>query len=308
MANGSDIAVAAADPVGSLPKPDGFSLAALFKRVRPALGFLLAIVALYIGWVGKDTRQISAGEGIGYWLGIVGGTLMLVLLMYSMRKRIPWLRHLGATKHWFRMHMTLGVFGPIIILYHSNFQVGSINSQVALYCTLLVAFSGVVGRYFYAQIHNGLYGSKASLQQVINAATRDDDVSASSEMILGRLVQEELAGLAETVLRHPESLGSSALAPLWLGLKTRWMYWQLRSQAYQVIAQSAELSPVIRQQESRLQRSARHYLAKRLAEIRRVAQFGFFEKLFSLWHIVHVPFFIMLVVSAIVHVIAVHMY
>jgi hypothetical protein len=278
-----------------------------FTRMRATAGFGLAALLVYIGWVGRESRDISAGEGLGYWLGIIGGSLMLALLLYSVRKRIPLLRNLGATRHWFRMHMTLGIVGPLIILYHSNFQVGSINSQVALYCTLLVAASGIVGRYFYVQIHNGLYGTSASLRQLVRT------VEASNQQMrkgpgLNQQIREQLASLAEDVLQRPETLGTSALAPVWLGFKTRWLYMKLVRVAYRNIDELAASSAVAKQHRTRLRRSTRHYLRKRLAEIRKVAQFGFFERLFSLWHIVHVPFFLMMVLSAIVHVLAVHMY
>jgi len=39
-----------------------------------------------------------------------------------------------------------------------------------------------------------------------------------------------------------------------------------------------------------------------------VARFSAYERLFSLWHVIHVPFIFMLVISGIIHVIAVHMY
>jgi hypothetical protein len=180
-------------------------------RSRAPLFFGLAALLVYIGWVGREGREISAGDGLGYWLGIIGGTLMLALLMYSLRKRIPLLRNLGPTRHWFRMHMSLGIVGPIIILYHSNFQVGSINSQVALYCTLLVAASGIVGRYFYAKIHNGLYGSSASLRQLVRTAEvsrQQSKQQLSQRPGLNVQVREQLAELAEKVMQRPESLGT----------------------------------------------------------------------------------------------------
>ena len=40
----------------------------------------------------------------------------------------------------------------------------------------------------------------------------------------------------------------------------------------------------------------------------RVAQFSFYERLFALWHVFHLPIFFMMVISALVHVLAVHMY
>jgi hypothetical protein len=205
------------------------------------------------------------------------------------------------------MHMSLGIVGPIIILYHSNFQVGSINSQVALYCTLLVAMSGIVGRYVYGKIHNGLYGSSSSLRHLVRTVEASRQQS-SRQPGLNAQVREQLAELAENVLQHPESLGSSALAPVWLGLQTRWLYLQLVRAAYRNINELAKSSAVVKQHRPRLRRTTRRYLGQRLAEIRKVAQFAFFEKLFSLWHVIHVPFFLMMVISALVHVLAVHLY
>ena len=43
--------------------------------------------------------------------------------------------------------MGLGIIGPIFILYHCNFQLGAVNSNVALWSMLTVAGSGVVGRF-----------------------------------------------------------------------------------------------------------------------------------------------------------------
>jgi hypothetical protein len=50
------------------------------------------------------------------------------------------------------------------------------------------------------------------------------------------------------------------------------------------------------------------YILAYLKSVRDLAQFNTYEKLFSLWHIFHVPLVYMLVFSAIWHVIAVHMY
>jgi hypothetical protein len=42
--------------------------------------------------------------------------------------------------------------------------------------------------------------------------------------------------------------------------------------------------------------------------LRKFAQFLMFERLFSIWHVVHYPLFVVLVVAVIVHIVAVHMY
>ena len=127
---------------------------------------MAVLAALYFGWYMPTERYITPKRGLGYALGIIGGSLMLLLLLYSLRKRYTWLRFLGPTPSWFRFHMVLGVLGPLCILYHANFSTGATNSNVALFSMLIVAGSGLVGRYIYAHIHHGLYGRKLELSEL----------------------------------------------------------------------------------------------------------------------------------------------
>ena len=41
---------------------------------------------------------------------------------------------------------------------------------------------------------------------------------------------------------------------------------------------------------------------------RRVAEFQGYERLFSLWHALHIPLIFMLIIAALIHVIAVNVY
>jgi hypothetical protein len=45
-----------------------------------------------------------------------------------------------------------------------------------------------------------------------------------------------------------------------------------------------------------------------LEAVVRVAQYSAYERLFALWHLAHLPFVYLLVISAVVHVVAVHAY
>lgn len=76
------------------------------------IGYSLLLVALVIGWLIADKKIVNPEEGLGYWLGIVGGSLMLLLLLYPAGKKSSLLRRMGLVKHWFRIHMVLGSSGP----------------------------------------------------------------------------------------------------------------------------------------------------------------------------------------------------
>jgi hypothetical protein len=127
------------------------------------LGFtLFALLLLYMGWLNHTQAVWTAESGWGYWFGIVGGSLMLLLLLYPMRKRLNFMSKWLTVKFWFRLHMVFGVMGPVLIMMHSSYHIGSLNGQVALYSMLIVAVSVLFGRYFYTRIHYGLYGKKAT--------------------------------------------------------------------------------------------------------------------------------------------------
>src|SRR4051812_20972912 len=57
-------------------------------RVRPAaIVSAVLLVLLYSGWHFPTERYITPQRGFGYALGILGGSMMLLLFMYSARKR-----------------------------------------------------------------------------------------------------------------------------------------------------------------------------------------------------------------------------
>jgi hypothetical protein len=45
-----------------------------------------------------------------------------------------------------------------------------------------------------------------------------------------------------------------------------------------------------------------------VAALVKEAQFSAYERLFSLWHALHIPLFVMLLLTGILHVVAVHLY
>lgn len=281
-------------------------LRSLYSRYGALAGYGIAALAIYAGWLGRDQRNINAEHGLGYALGIVGGSLMLLLLLYSVRKRVRWLARFGETRHWFRLHMMLGIVGPVLILYHCNFDLGDLNSKVALYCTLLVAGSGVLGRYLYAGVHHGLYGSKATLQEM--AGVLEKSVSGGHASALIQPIREELVALDRRVLAPSVTFMDSIIRHLTISWQTRVIYRRLVSRTRRELITRAMTSPIVDQHADRLEATIRKYLREHLGQVRQVARFNSFERLFSLWHVVHVPFFLMMIFSGLFHVFAVHLY
>lgn len=277
------------------------------RWLTPArLGFALAALVIYAGWALPTERLISPERGIGYALGIVGGSAMLLLLLYPARKRMQWLGFLGTVKGWFQLHMVLGVLGPVLILYHSNFSLGATNSNAALISMLLVSGSGIFGRYFYTRIHHGLYGRRATHAELQKAAEELREKVAGSRFVPELL--EQIDAAEQRLLRSRAGSAAQLLRPVRVTGRMLLERWQLRRFARQRLRAAAASNPVLAAQHRKFEMAVQRYIGKRLEATRRLAEFQAYERLFSLWHVLHLPLFLLLLIAGVVHVVAVHVY
>jgi hypothetical protein len=283
------------------------SARATHARFAPYLGFGAAALLALVGWLGRERRIFEADSGVGYLLGLVAVTCMAALLIYPLRKRLAFLAFLGPTKSWFRTHMFLGTLGPLAALYHCNFAAGAVNSRVALYAALLVAASGFVGRYIYSKVHLGLYGRRTDLKELLARI----EVAAPAAARAAGFVPELTRRLVEfdrSVLVPPKHVLACCLLPFKLAILTRLEQRRLLAFARRELRAEALRSPRLRRYGVSLERVTRDYIASHLRQVRRVAEFVAYQRLFALWHVVHRPFFVILVVAVVIHVVAVHSY
>jgi hypothetical protein len=277
------------------------------KRWKDVLLYGLLMLVVAYGWQRRGDVYLSPEQGAGYALGIIGASLMLLLLLYPMRKHVGWMRRFGQVRHWFRMHMMMGIIGPVCILYHCNYQLGSLNGHVALFSMLVVSVSGLAGRYFYTRIHYGLYGKKADLEHLgSDAAALRNSMHALFESAPG--LRELLAGLEQETLQLPDSLLGSMAHFLVISFKSRWVGIRASLRVRHGAARVAVREGGDPQLRRYLLASGRAYLQVYLLTVRRVAGFTFFERLFGIWHVLHLPLFVMLLISGVIHVYAVHLY
>jgi hypothetical protein len=292
-----------------LPRHEGAGLLPEELRRRIArVAFYTACVLLSAAAVVVIVAPpYQAGDAVGYNMGLAGGVMMLTLLLYPLRKRLRSWNRLGGMRNWFGAHMATGILGPLLVLFHSTFRIGSMNARVALYATLIVFASGIVGRFVYRHIHRGLYGSKltvAELEQDMDSATADVDGE------LGRM-----PGLIER-LRDFERYAAmdmpSARARLW-------RFVNLRRHGHAVARDAWRHAEAVLKHDARAGLWPDDELLEKLKQARRMidgyvgsvcaaAQFTVWESLFSLWHVLHVPLVYLLVLCGVAHVVAVHMY
>ncbi|HEY6546468.1 MAG TPA: hypothetical protein VI589_01130, partial [Vicinamibacteria bacterium] len=111
--------------------------AAAFRRGLAALYSLSFAAMVVLFWRGATFYATPLGERArhaGYWewkaggsiglrLGMLGAAMMVLLLLYSVRKRVKALRRAGPIGRWLDIHIYLGVVGPLLIVLHTAFKV-----------------------------------------------------------------------------------------------------------------------------------------------------------------------------------------
>jgi hypothetical protein len=260
--------------------------------------FMLCIGVVQLGWYVAHHKHYKSGVGLGYNLGLVGGLMVLTLLLYSFRKHTKFMQRVGKLKYWFRIHMILGVLGPIFILFHTTFQLGSLNASIALYCMLLVAGSGLIGRFVYRRIHQGLYGSRLSLKEARAVlAGNTDDVKAKLHGVPE--ISAWVDAFEHEALEKPHGFLTGIWHFLTFDVRRILLVWRCKRRIRQFYA--------VEKTEDLTQETVK-FIKLYLIQIQTVAQFKKFEQIFSAWHILHIPLMYMMLATAIFHVIWVHMY
>jgi len=286
--------------------PASFSIIRFISYNSSKLFYLSVFVLIFFGWKNKQLSNLTPESGTGYWLGIIGGSLMLLLLLYPLRKKVRFLNMFGAIKYWFKLHMLFGVLGPVAILFHANFSLGSTNSNVAFFSMVIVASSGLVGRYFYAKIHHGLYGRKASLKE-LRESLKESRGKIGSHFSLTKDVVENIKSSERLLLRSRNIVFATLLWPL-IFFRTAFIKRSVRKKINKAFVAISSEKGWDKKLVRSLSRDANNEVQPYIDGLYEMYGFRIFESLFSLWHFLHLPLFIMLVLTGILHVVVVHSY
>lgn len=259
--------------------------------------FLTAALVLVVGTQIPVASHVSPKSGLGYALGAVGGALLLSQALYAFRKRLLSVRLL----------MMLGIIAPVLILIHCGFSLGATNSNIALAAMLLVTCSGLCGRYFYAKTHRGPQGRKSTLSELEQHA---HEIQERGRNLLRLPELADRLDNEERELRQvADSLGPSlVLAPFALAQRHTASRQLLTEYARNAIQAGAARHKAVAAQQARCQQVTFDYITRRLRATREVVEFRVYDRLFSIWRVLHIPLVLVLLAASIVHVISVHVY
>ncbi len=227
---------------------------------------------------------------LGHGYGVIGSLMILTGVgLYSGRKRVRALSSIGKLKYFLEFHIFLCTTGPALVVLHSTFKFGGLVA-ISFWSMVAVVLSGIVGRYLYVQIPKGIQGNELSIAEL----------NARHALLGDRLMKEygipgELVAQIDAIARprRPaaqmsalEALQFVIFSDLQRGRKLRAISRMFRSTRLP----HAALKPFLA------------IASERLVLTRRIALLERLRSLFTLWHVIHLPFSIIMLIIFLVHV------
>ena len=238
--------------------------------------------------------SLQPSGNVGHAFGWIGAGLMLLgVALYSGRKRIVAMRGRGPMRTWLNLHIYLCLTGPFLVALHTANKLGGLGVY-SFWSMMVVAASGILGRWIYQQFPRTARGETMSLEElraereaVHERLAADFGLApaalAEIEAVSERGVRRRASGAGPGIRTVPLLLVDDVAAPLRLaGLRRR-----LRRERK---LPRREIDAVVA------------LLRREASAGRRLAFFDTFRRLFAYWHVIHLVFFAAMLVLLVLHV------
>ena len=225
-----------------------------------------------------DHAMLKPSGPFGHGYGIVG-TLMIIIGVfgYQARKYMKSLGRIGILKHWLEFHIFLCTLGPILVLFHTSFKFGGLIS-ISFWSMVAVVASGVAGRFIYLQIPRTIQGRELSLHEIHDMKSQ---ITQQIEREIGNDLLQQIIHTGE----NEEKKGYINQVMFDFKIKNR-----LRGQLKFAQIQGKKLRMIMK------------LVGQEMTMNRRIIGLQNMQKLFKYWHVIHLPFAIIMLVIMLIHV------
>jgi len=226
---------------------------------------------------------------IGHGLGIIGSLMMIIgVSSYMIRKRVRKFFRLGFLKYWLEVHIFLCSVGPILVLYHTTFKFGGIVA-VSFWSMIAVVVSGVIGRFIYIQIPRSIQGQEYSLDE-LKSLDQDYTNRLKAEFGLDDILITKLEYFNKIQIHKRTnffSIGGLIIKDHYMNKK---LIKEFKRELISRKIESSKVKAIIKLCNSKL------ILSRKISLLHSV------HKIFKYWHIIHLPFAIIMLIIMLVHV------
>jgi len=228
---------------------------------------------------------------IGQSAGILSLLIFLFLWLYPLRKKYRWLSFTGTMAQWLDGHVGVALILPFLAAVHASWRFEGLIGLGYL-SMLVVALSGIAGRYLYVHIPRSATGLELTAEEI----------AAERQGLVGEIARTTglPAAQVETVLRSDPSPceGLGVIGTLKRMVSDDFARWRsARALRRLCDSQYGAIRPN-RRTVRRMLRLAR----KEMSLTQQARMLAATQRLFRFWHVAHRPFAITALVAVLVHV------
>jgi hypothetical protein len=220
---------------------------------------------------------------LGHLFGILGTLFMLLLLLYSIRKRFRFARNWGNLNTWLNVHIFLGITGPLLVLFHTVFKFSGIVA-LAFWSMVLVVISGIIGKYIYELIPHSLSGMELNRIEL-----EAEEIGLTFEIRKMIPPQHPLWNILDNTENNHRK--TSLMEPLLLFMESV----KLKQQLRKILKHFPNIDKHSR-------KKLRSLVVKRRMLHRRIILLKQSLKIIHYWHLLHKPFVIIMFLVLMIHI------
>ncbi|MGE5683217.1 MAG: hypothetical protein ACM34K_20330 [Bacillota bacterium] len=232
-------------------------------------------------------EMLKPSGQIGHGLGISGSLMMTAgVAIYMIRKRVRRFMRAGLLKHWLELHIFLCSVGPLLILFHTAFKFGGLVA-ISFWSMIAVVISGVIGKYIYVQIPRTIQGRELDIKE-LNEINEQMTFQLRTHYYVDEAVLLKLEELTSVSKYRNVTLSESIIL--------------IVSDYYTSRKAIKELKLRVDQPEKSESKKIIKIIKQKLVLSRRIGLYRSMQKLFKYWHIVHLPFAMIMFIIMFIHI------
>lgn len=235
-----------------------------------------------------DQLKPSGIESHGY--GIIGTAMVFIgVTVYSTRKRVKRLSQIGKIRGFLEFHIFMCLLGPVLIFYHTTLKFGGV-AGAGFWCMSAVVASGIIGRYLYRHIPKNIEGKELTSKELTEESNRL--LQALKEKY--NLSDDIVKSLDALHVPNPE-MTDSGLLKLFSQMLMSDLGYRQRMHSLRAILERHHVG------KSSIKAIAR-IANERIVLQQRILLLEKIRGVFHYWHVIHLPFSLIVLAILIVHV------
>jgi len=231
-------------------------------------------------------------------MGYLGGGMMVISALYTLRLNLPGLRRIGNSKTWFDFHVVFGLAGPALSLLHTDLHIFSLLERPLVttlwWATFAIVLSGIVGRFFYTAIPRFEAGTERERRRLDEGIQQVADQWASMTMSANVLAQflKAQEKMSEREQVDADDMGAFGF-----------IVFLVKSELERLKAEAQLRTKTMgAMQNKKLRKTAVRLMSRRAIIERRMQLYGLTKRLLAQWRGIHIGISIVMFVLLFAHV------